>query len=37
VKFLKSIALFNVEKPTTADNLSFMVEYQFGYICTGGT
>ena len=33
VKFLKSYGDYLiVDKPTTADNLSFMVEYQFGYM-----
>ena len=33
VKFLKSYGDYLlVEKPTTADNLGFMVEYQFGYM-----
>ena len=33
VKFLKSYGDYLiVEKPTTADNLSFMFEYQFGYM-----
>ncbi|AWG20384.1 hypothetical protein FFWV33_02000 [Flavobacterium faecale] len=33
VKFLKSYGEYLIiEKPTTADNLSFMVEYQFGYM-----
>lgn len=33
VKFLKSYGDYIiVEKPTTADNLGFMVEYQFGYM-----
>ena len=33
VKFLKSYGDYLIiEKPTTADNLSFMVEYQFGYM-----
>jgi hypothetical protein len=33
VKFLKSYAEYLIiEKPTTVDNLSFMVEYQFGYM-----
>jgi hypothetical protein len=33
VKFLKSYGDYLiVEKPTTIDNLSFMVEYQFGYM-----
>ncbi|MDI1257453.1 MAG: DUF2723 domain-containing protein [Flavobacterium sp.] len=32
-KFLKNYSDYLiVEKPTTADNLSFMVEYQFGYM-----
>lgn len=33
VKFLKSYGDYLIiEKPTTIDNLSFMVEYQFGYM-----
>lgn len=33
VKFLKSYGDYLiVEKPTTADNLGFMIEYQFGYM-----
>ena len=33
VKFLKSYGDYLlIEKPTTADNLGFMVEYQFGYM-----
>ena len=33
VKFLKSYGDYLIiEKPTTADNLSFMFEYQFGYM-----
>ena len=33
VKFLKSYGEYLIiEKPTTADNLSFMIEYQFGYM-----
>ncbi|MCW2117902.1 DUF2723 domain-containing protein [Flavobacterium sp. 7A] len=33
VKFLKSYGEYLIiEKPTTVDNLSFMVEYQFGYM-----
>ncbi|MBE0392934.1 DUF2723 domain-containing protein [Flavobacterium sp. PL002] len=33
MKFLKSYNEYLIiEKPTTADNLSFMVEYQFGYM-----
>ena len=33
VKFLKSYGDYLIiDKPTTADNLSFMVEYQFGYM-----
>jgi len=33
VTFLKSYGDYlNIEKPTTFDNLSFMVEYQFGYM-----
>jgi hypothetical protein len=32
VKFLKSYEYLIIEKPTTVDNLSFMVEYQFGYM-----
>ncbi|WP_338407420.1 DUF2723 domain-containing protein [uncultured Flavobacterium sp.] len=33
IKFLKSYGDYLiVEKPTTADNLRFMVEYQFGYM-----
>ncbi|KDN56807.1 DUF2723 domain-containing protein [Flavobacterium seoulense] len=33
VKFLRSYGDYLIiEKPTTADNLSFMVEYQFGYM-----
>lgn len=33
IKFLKSYSQYIiVEKPTTVDNLSFMVEYQFGYM-----
>ncbi|WPR71818.1 DUF2723 domain-containing protein [Flavobacterium sp. NG2] len=33
VKFLKSYGEYLIiDKPTTADNLSFMVEYQFGYM-----
>jgi hypothetical protein len=32
VKFLKSYAEYLIRKPTTVDNLSFMVEYQFGYM-----
>ncbi|TDE05207.1 glycosyltransferase family 117 protein [Flavobacterium sandaracinum] len=33
IKFLKSYGDYLIiEKPTTADNLGFMVEYQFGYM-----
>jgi hypothetical protein len=32
VKFLKSYAEYHHRKPTTVDNLSFMVEYQFIYV-----
>lgn len=32
-KFLKSYGEYlNIEKPSTLDNLSFMIEYQFGYM-----